>query len=324
MNRRLYIGIGAGLLCILFLLAVAGEAPRKRVTVGVLQFTANNLPTYEGFREAMEDFGYTGESAIRYVFDGPAATRDELEPRMARLLDAKPDLIFASPTPAAAVAGEMTRETGIPVVFAPVNDPVSAGIVQSITRPEANLTGVRLSASDGRRLQSLLEIFPSVRRVLVPYSPDDRSAEASIAMLREASDKLGVTLLLKPFAVGTELSPESEYIPAEADAVLLPRDGRVMARIRDFSEICILRKIPLSTPRYRQVEQGAVVGYGFMGYEIGRQAARLAHMILSGTPVSSLPVETSRDYLFINLRSAEAMGVTIDDAVLRRAHRIIR
>lgn len=303
--------------------ALPDDTPRPKI-VGVLQFTRVNQPTLEGFKQGMVDQGYRDASAIHYVFHGPVPVRGELEGAMLRLLDAKPDLIFASPTPAAIVAKKLTKGTGTPVIFAPVNDPVSAGIVLTPSEPEANVTGVRLSPSDGRRLQSLTEIVPDVHRVFVPYSPEDKSAAASLSQLRPAAGALGVELVTKEFWADTDPVLDPGYIPPDVDAVLLPREGRVMSRIHDFVTVCNDRKLPLSTPRYWQVEAGAALGYGFMGYELGRQAARQAHLALTGTPIASIPVESSRDYLFVNLKTAKTIGLHMDDAVLRRAHRIIR
>jgi len=300
------------------------RAAKDKYKVGVLQFTKNNLSTLQGFKDGLRELGYHEGENVEFVFDGPAPSKKELGTYMLKLLEAKPDLIFASPTPAAIVAGKMTEQSKIPVVFAPVNDPVSAGIVKNERAPEGNITGVRLSASDGRRLQSLKDVVPSVNRVFIPYSPGDKSASASIRMLEEAAPKVGVTLVKKAFYPETNLLLEKDYVPENIDAILLPREGLVMSRIKNFVAVCFERKVPLSTPRFKQVEAGALTGYGFNGYEIGLQSARMAHMVFSGTRPSSIPVETSEDYLFINMKTAEEIGVNISATVLRQAHNIVR
>ncbi|WP_421900659.1 ABC transporter substrate-binding protein [Maridesulfovibrio sp.] len=319
---------GAVGLLILFAIAIylllPFRADEKLYRVGVLQFTKNNLSTLQGFKDGLRELGYHEGENIEFDFAGPAPAKSELGSYMHALLEEKPDLIFASPTPAAIVAKQLTQGTNIPVIFAPVNDPVAAGVVKNERAPESNITGVRLSASDGRRLQSLKDVVPTVSRVFVPYSPGDKSAAASLIMLEKAAPKVGVTLIKKPFYPETDLHADKEYVPADVDAVLLPREGLVMSRIKNFVTVCIDRKLPLSTPRFKQVEAGALTGYGFNGYEIGRQSSRMAHMVFSGAPVSSLPVETSEDYLFINLKTAKAIGVNISDTVLRQANNIVR
>ncbi|MCG8618741.1 MAG: hypothetical protein MI802_21180, partial [Desulfobacterales bacterium] len=78
------------------------------------------------------------------------------------------------------------------------------------------------------------------------------------------------------------------------------------------------------TPRFKQVEAGALTGYGFIGSSIGRRAARLADLILKGADPGSLPIETAEDYLFLNLKTAAAIGLEIDDHIIRQAHTLVK
>lgn len=312
------------IVCVAAVLWGSFTPQQKPARIGILLFTDLNIPTLKGFKDGLSDLDYIEGENIKYIFHGSAPTKKDLEKYMTRILDDAPDLIFSSPTPSTLVAKKMTSASKIPVVFAPVNDPVSAGIVKTTKSPEANITGVRLSASDGLRLASLTEVVPGIRKVFIPYSPEDESSRASLRMLEKAAAKLGIILVKKPFYTNTDILKDREYVPHGIDAILLPREGLVMSRIHSFVEICLDRKLPLSSPRYKQVEQGALTGYGFNGYEVGKQAARLAHRILSGTPISELPVETSEDYLFINLKTAAAIGIKINDAALRQAHNIVR
>lgn len=299
------------------------ERPPVRV-VGVIQFTANNLSTLEGFKDGMADLGWVEGVSVRYVFPGVAGDAQTLDAHLDEVLAAKPDLLFVSPTPAALAAQRATGPSGIPVVFAPVNDPVSAGVVENLAKPEANLTGVRLSPSEGRRLQSLLALRPGARRVFVPYNPLDASAQASLDQLRQSSETLGVEIA----AVAMETNASSEslaaMIPANADALFLPRDGLAMSRYMAFSDAARRLGIPMSTPRLDQVEAGVLTGYGFVGREIGKQAAAMAHLLLGGTPVSHVPVETAQDFMFLNLKTARSMGLDVPDSIVRQAHYVFR
>ncbi len=305
-------------------LVLRPEPPRPLV-IGVLLFTDTNLTTLRGFQDGLAEAGLRPEAEARYLFPGPAMTPAELAAQARALLAARPDLIFASPTPAALAMKQALAEAGasVPVVFAPVNDPVAAGVVRDLSRPEGSLTGVRLAQSDDKRLESLLDVAPGARGVLVPYNPDDPSAQATLDVLRRARGQLGVTLLEQPFTAASR--PDGPgFLPPGAQAVFLPRDGLVLSRIADFVRLCAARRLPLSTPRLDQVEQGALAGYGFDPREVGRQAARMARLLLAGQPVSSVPVETAHDYLFLNLDSAARMGLRVPEPVVRRAERVIR
>lgn len=319
-------------LLIIFLVAVAGMVvwftstpiTPQRKTVGVVMYTATNMPTFRGFKQGMEDQGYPEIKSIEYIFHGPVQQKDQLDEAVRKLMAEKPDLIFACTTPASIAAKKVTAGTGVPVIFAPVNDPVASGVVENPLKPEANITGVRLERSDGKRLQILKEAFPAIRRVFVPYNPKDKSAQASLAQLEEARSKVGVELVTKEFSREITAEQMDSYVPENVDAIFLPREGLVMSRVLDFSVVAIKRRVPLSGPRYRMVEQGAVMGFGFMGREIGIQAARMAHLVLQGVPVEKVPVETAHDYLFFNLDTANRIGVKLPEGLLRRAHTLVR
>lgn len=300
------------------------QAEKPPRLVGILQYTANNADTVEGFKAGLAAQGYREGVDILYAEQPPALSLPELDQQLAAILARKPDLLFVSPTPAALAAKRATRGTALPVVFAPVNDPVSADVVKVLHRPEANLTGVRLAPSDGRRLQELLEVAPGVRRVFVPYNPEDPSARASLDQLMESARVLEVQVMALSISAGTDLRAGNGIVPAEAQAVFLPREGLVLSLFREFTALAEKQGIPLCTPRMDQVQDGVLMGYGFVGSEIGRQAAAMAHQILEGTPVSDMPVESAQDYLFVNLDAAGRIGLDVPDAVLRRAQYVFR
>lgn len=301
----------------------APAEPRPAV-VGVLQFTANNLSTLRGFKAGMTDLGYIEGETVRYRFEGPVNRIVDLDAALQRLLAHRPDLLFTSPTPATLAAKRATAASKLPVVFAPVNDPIAAGIVDAIHHPGQNITGVRLGASDGKRLQWLAEISPGIRRIFLPYHRHDKSAITSLRNAESAAVKLGLQILARPVADREDLDVVLKTVPDGIDAIFLPRDGMVMSRIDAFIRLSKERRVVLSTPRLDQVEKGALMGYGFIGFEIGRQAAGLADQILGGQSPGDLPIETAEDYLFINLETAREIGLDIEAYVLRQAHRLVR
>ncbi|MHC1789922.1 ABC transporter substrate-binding protein [Solidesulfovibrio sp.] len=295
------------------------EAPRRVPVIGVIQFTANNRDTVEGFKEEMAAAGFIEGQSVLYLIPEPATSATDLETKLAALLARNPDLILASPTLAAQAAKAATAQSRIPVIFAPVNDPVSADVVTNLQQPEANLTGVRLAPSEGRRLQALLELAPQAKKVFVPYNPAEASARESLRQIEAAARALDVELAVVPIGPAPDFGINRALVPDGSGALFMPREGLVMSRFQEFRAVAEALHIPMSTPRLEQVEQGVLTGYGFIGRDIGRQAARMARQALAGIKPSGIPVETARDSLFINLDAADRIGLTIPDAFLRQA-----
>lgn len=303
---------------------VAVGVGQRPVRIGVLQLTDVDTATFDGFRAGMAELGYPEGTRITYLYQGPAMHAERLVPMIDTLLKASVDLIYVASTPATQAVQRATAGTGVPVVFAPVNDPVKAGIVTSLKMPGGNLTGIRLPVGDALRLAKLTRLVPRIRVIWLPYSANDASAKESLAQASEAAALLKVELRPYPLHEPGEIDAALASIPADVDAIYLPRDSTIESRIKDFVAVAHQRRLPLCAPSLTQVQAGALISYGFVHREIGRQAARLADRILRGIPPGELPVETAQNYFSINLRSAQDIGVEIPPEILRQADILVR
>lgn len=297
---------------------------QQTISIGVINLAPQLEPVLAGFKTGLAELGYE-ESQVTYVYAGPAPNIEALDTQMSELLAADVDLILAISTPATQAAYSATQESHIPIVFAPVTDPVAAGVVASLSQPGGNVTGVALGIqSESQRLQWLLRTAPGITRIYLPYNVDDASAKASATAAVAAAEALGVQLILHEVHTADEITQAIEEIPADVQAIFLAQDSLVAARIDDFVAAAIARQLPLCTPTDGQVEKGALVSYSFRLLALGEQAARLAAQILGGTPPADLPVETAEFFLTINVKTAEAINLQIPEEVLRIADQLVR
>ncbi|BCB27958.1 ABC transporter substrate-binding protein [Sulfurimicrobium lacus] len=324
--RKVWIALALALLLagIYWLIPGLRTPAVKTYVISVIQLTSVDSATFAGLVEGLAERDYKEGKNIVFLNDGPAGSIDKLAPMIARHLAHKVDMIFVSSTPAALAVKHATEGKNIPVVFAPVNDPVGSGIVQSIQKPGGNITGIRLPAGDDVRMQWLTKLAPHVKRVLVPYTPGDKSALASLDLARQAAQTLGLALIEREVGNEAALRQLLLSLPAEAEAIFLPRDSSVESHIREIVAAAEQRHLPLCAPSLSQVEAGALLSYGFAHREIGIQAAGLVDQVLRGTPPADLPVETAESHLAINLRTAQAIGLPIPDEILFQAEKVIR
>lgn len=305
--------------------AQAAETAERPLVVGVLIFSKKNLQALAGFKAGLRERGYVEGQEVEYVFNGVVERAEELDAAMTLLVARKPDLVYAAPVLAAQAAQRLCRERSIPLLFGPASNVVQSKLVKDLKHPGENATGVMLADSEAKRLQWSVEIAPQIRNVLVPYNPEDTGALASLETARQGAAGLGLKLFARTVRNQAEIDALIAQWPESVDSVYLPRDGMVMSRVKDFAELAIRKKMVLSTgTRVSYVEQGALFSYGFDDMELGRQVARLADQIFKGRNPGDLPVETAEDYLAINLKTAKAIGLTVDKRFLRLAHRVIR
>jgi putative ABC transport system substrate-binding protein len=270
-----------------------------------------------GYRED-EDFVL----GVRFTQGDIAALPDAAH----QLLQRGVDVIYTHNGNTARAAQQVT--TRIPIVFANVEDPVGAGLIQSFARPGGNITGVTgLDLQLGpKRLQIFQELIPHLKRVLFLYDARDADSMEAAKVYREAARHLGIVLVEQPVRTEAEARLTLAAVRQnEVDGILAPRcctlDLPGLAL-----ETASQQRIPIMfNSAAFWIEHGAFASYGPDAYASGRQAARLVHKILNGADPADLPVEVNSNIEFvINLKVAKVLGLTIPPEMLYRADRIVR
>ncbi|MBW2466687.1 MAG: hypothetical protein JRF02_05245, partial [Deltaproteobacteria bacterium] len=163
----------------------------KPFTVGVVNLNKELDKVFLGFKGRLAALGYVEGQNINYIYNGPSSNLSDLESDLNEFIQRDVDLIFSLTTPATQKTKLMTRGTGIPVVFAPVFDPVRAGIVESLMKPGSNLTGIKVGGNSSKALDWFLKINPQVKNILVPFNNNNMAAVLSLEDLQKAAEKLG-------------------------------------------------------------------------------------------------------------------------------------
>ncbi len=314
----LFIAVACGLW------SCGGKHEEESFVIGVVALTDVDNSTFAGFKEGMEQLGYIEGKNVTYLADGPAQEISKFDSIISNYLSKGVDLFLVSSTPGTMAVQKATKENKIPVVFAPVNDPVGAGIVKELKYPGNNITGIKLPTGDKLRLQWLKKIVPSAKKIYIPYNPKDKSALASLAQAEEAAATIGMTIIrgavLDPGGINRTIG----VVPDGIDAIFLPRDSSIESMIEEIVRISKARKLPVSAPSLTQVHAGALYTYGFIHSKFGKQAAHIADQILRGTEPANIPVEIAQNYLVINYQTAKELDMELSNTILRQADFIIR
>lgn len=328
---RLSLGVWVVALLVVVLDAgIAGgsvQAQSKVFRIGIL--TSAWVPWHNqtrGFRDGLKELGYVDGQNV--VFDVLTAQGDSARlPGLADdLLRSRPDLLYCVATPDARACQKATRT--VPIVFTQTGDPVKLGLVQSLARPGGNITGIgslrgMLAA---KRLELFKEIVPTLRRVLVTYDPrEDEEAEA-VRTAKDVAGPLGLTVLDRPITTSQEIEAGLEKLTGGGqDGILIVQASPNLNIPGRSLEVATSYRIPTMYTSTFWAEHGALASYGANEFQQGRQAARLAHKILTGSAPGEIPVELPTEIEFvINLKTAERIGLKVQSEVLLRADRVIQ
>ena len=291
----------------------------KNFKIGILNYSPAAEMALVGLKEGLKSQGFIENKNIQFIYNSFITDKSKLHQEGLRLVNEQVDLIYAMSTPATLIAKKITEKSNLPVVFGPVSSPVKAGIVESLSRPGGNITGVTFGPQEPRRLEMLLKIIPGIKKIYVPYNPADKSPRLGIERLKIPAKNLGIDMKLVHAHSKKELLNTLEDFPNDIDAIFIPTDSLMVSLSYIFISFSIKHKIPLSVPQREGVKEGSLYSYGFSIEDVGRQASLLVAKILNGADPKSLPVELSEFILAINLKTAEAIHIDIPEQLLRHA-----
>ncbi len=292
----------------------------KTYSVGVLNPLGELEGTIRGFKDGMADLGYVEGQNISYIYNGPKSM-DQLPVEAQYLADQKVDLFLTITGSATKAAKAATAENGIPVVFVPMFDPVGGGVVESLTHPGGNITGITFVYAEAKRLEWLVKVVPTIQRVFLPYNPNDTSGSASAKVVTEAARELGVEIVTRYVFTDEDVTAALKDLPKGIDAIFVPVDALVTNHLAEIAAL----KLPTSNASVTNLYKYLLLtAYGSEQYSDGENAARLAAKILGGVKPANLPVELAEMHASLNLKAAKALGLEIPDDIIYQAEIVIR
>ena len=280
----------------------------------------------KGLRDGLKELGYQEGKNLQIEIRDAKGDRGALKKETGELVRQKIQVIFTTGTRATQAAKSATSE--IPIVFNHPADPVALGLVKSMTRPGANVTGVAalsLQMTD-RRLEILKEIVPSVRRVMIYYDSNNPYSRENFLSAKQAAGKLKLDVEEHAIKSSDEMKKSIGNLQQrDGDAFFHVPDDLIESQADFIIEAAREREWATMFSEESWVAKGGLAGYSPNYYQMGRQAARLADKILKGANPKDLPVEKAGKFdLVINLRTANAIGISIPPELLKKADRVIR
>jgi putative ABC transport system substrate-binding protein len=280
----------------------------------------------EAFRHGLHERGYV--EGTHFIIESRYAEGDpaRLPSLAAELVGLQVAVIVTAGSQAIQAVKQATST--IPVVIAASADPVEMGFVTSLARPGENLTGLSLSAPElsGKRLELLKEAVPAIIHVAVLANPANPSTAAQLRETQRAAQALQVQLHLVEVRGLHELEPAFSAIRnVPADALLVLLEPLFIQQRSRLVELTTTSRLPAMYGFREDVEMGALMAYGPSFPDMFRRAATYVDKILQGARPATLPVEQPTKYeLILNLKTAQALGITLPPALLILADEVIR
>jgi len=328
MTHKIRASLAAALILLFGSSAPAAEKATRPWKVAILigQSGPSEDQTVKGFREGLKKLGYIERKNVIIEINDLTGDRVALKSTAADLVKKKVDLILTSGTRTTQAAMEATKE--IPIVFRHPADPVAMGFVKSMKQPGGNVTGVAAFSSETteKRLEILKEFVPNLRRVHVFYDSNNPFAKENFALAKKLAAKVGLDIADHSIKTTDELKAGLNALQKqEGDAIFEVSDDLVESQAELIFDMARQKALPTFFEGADWAVKGAMLSYGANYQQMGRQAAALADKIFRGQHPKNLPAERAAKYdLLVNLRMANAIGVAIPPATLKKADKVIR
>ena len=309
-------------------LAARAQQPGKIYQVGLLSGAAAISPTDERRKAVIDGLAARGfVEGKNFVFEQryAEAHNERLNGLAAELKAAHMDVIITFGYPAALAAKMSAKD--IPIVVTGAGDPVATGLVEGLSRPGGNLTGVTEVSTElsAKRLEILKDALPDLRRVAMLWNAADLGMTLRYRAAEDAARVLGV----KVQTLGVREPDDFDHAFAEMtrdrpDAILMVSDALTNLNRKRVVEFAKNQRLPTIFETSALVRDGGLMSYGPKQSEIGERAAEFVVRILRGARPADLPLELPTRFEFlINLKTAKALGLNVPPTLLARADEVI-
>jgi putative ABC transport system substrate-binding protein len=304
-------------------LVAHAQKPLRAPLIGVLW--PNPPSQFEPIRQGLKDLGYVEGKNIGFEFRWAEGALDKLPEMAFDLVHIPVDLIVTLSPPATVAAQRATRT--IPIVFVAMGDPVASGVVASLARPGANLTGTTrmIVEMSTKHVEMLKEVYPALSNLAVMWNPNNSSHLPALRAAETSAQTLSLqTVALEVRTVADLDNAFAATLQKRADGVLFIADPIFFIQLNRMADFVTANRLPAIANFVEFPKLGGLIGYAPSLPEEYRHATNHIDKILKGANPADLPVEQPTKFqLVINGKTAKSLGLVIPPTLLATADEVI-
>lgn len=300
-----------------------GESGDSTIKIGLVQLVEH--PSLDTIRESiisqLEEEGYIDGDNVTIDYQNAQNEQANLKTICQNFVADESDIIIAISTPAAQAAYGETKD--IPIIFSAVTDPVAAGLVEDFDAPGGNITGTSDLVSADRIMELALQITPDIKTIGALYNSSEVNSASVIDDLKAYAKKNGLKVEEAAVTNSSEIQQAAQSLAGKCDAVFSPIDNTVASAMSVASKVFTDAKIPFYVGADSMVADGGLATYGINYESLGAETAKMAAEVLGSADPASMPVRVMDDMqAYVNQNTADAIGITIPEDVLKDAENL--
>jgi len=299
-------------------------ATAQEVKVGVTSIVEHPAldAARDGVKQALEEAGYKDGENYQFIFQS-AQNRQPTAVQIAqKYVGDKVDVIVAIGTPSAQAAANATKD--IPVVFSAITDPVAAGLMSNLEKPDANVTGVSDMTPVAEHVRLIRELLPQATKIGYLYNPSEANSVAALRVLQEAAAPLGFEIIESTALQTAQVRGAALALVDKVDVIYITTDNTVVSALETAIMVANENKMPFVAADPESALRGALVAAGVNYFDIGLLTGQMVVKLLKGEKVANIAAQIApANDLFINQQTAAQIGYQFPESIVERATRII-
>lgn len=294
-------------------------------TISVSQFVEH--PALDAVLQGMQDYLMEKHVDVSYAIHNAQANMGTATQIAQQMIGEKADLLVAIATPSAQTCAQALAKAPDdlkrPLLFTAVTDPIAAGLVKDLQKPDAGITGVSDLLPVEEHLRMVLAYKNDIKTLGLLYNAGEANSKATIAAIKALGGKLGFKTVEATAGKTADVFQAAKSLVGRVDAVFIPTDNTIVSALESVIKIGVENKLPIFAADVDSVKRGAVAAMGFDYYKHGRQTGVMAERILAGEKPENMPVEFQKDLqLHINAEYSRQMGLEPPAAMRKKAAKV--
>ena len=289
-----------------------GKEEDSKVKIGILQQLEHVAldNAREGFVKALEDNGYVDGENLVLDIQNAQSDQSNLSTMSDRLVNEKNDIILAIATGAAQSVAGKTKD--IPILITAVTDPVDAGLAESMEKPNTNISGTSDASPIKEQIELMLRLKPDTKVVGLMYTSNEDNSVLQINQVKAILDDMNLEYVEQTVTNSNDVQQAAQSIVKKCDAIYIPTDNVLASSMAIVGSEAVREKVPVICGESGMVMSGGLATLGIDYYNLGYQTGEMAIRVLNGEDITTMQIETQKDYSYtINGDMADALGITI-------------
>lgn len=303
---------------------VSKEAEKNNtIQIGITQIVEHPAldAARKGFVDALESKGFKDGEKVEIEFQNAQGDMTTTQTIAQKFVSEKKDMILAIATPSAQSAFNATKE--IPIIVTAVTDPVAAGLVKTMEKPDTNVTGTSDAAPIDKQFKLLKRLIPNAKKVGILYNTSETNSEIQIKRAKKIAKEFDIEIITSGVTSVNEIPQSLQSIIGKIDVLYVPTDNMIASAMPLVSAKCTEENIPIIGAEKAHVENGALATEGIDYYKLGFQTGITAVEVLNGKEPKDLPITTLKDtQLVINEDVAKKLKIEIPKEIKENAELI--